>query len=426
MYWLLSAEALQRRLLWEIRKARTPITAYAAPAARERTKPYTMTGSTAVISVEGILTPAPDDMAMWEGLANTLYPDLSAALAEAQDDPDAEEILWMINSPGGSVDGYHALIDDIAEARADGKPMRVRASQAESAAYGIASAVGRIEATDRAASFGSVGVATSWFISGGMCGKVVDITSSDAPEKRPNPETDEGREVVVRYLDQYAEPFMQGIAEGRSAAGRRTSRDNVAADFGRGSSMLAPQALASGLIDSIAPRQPRMRKALDTAQARGYAPPGMVNTSAADAAPELAAAPTPAADEPLAAAALTAAERAELIELRAERQQRQDAERRTLVGELVALRAETPRTAYAEGVLVPRLASEPLGAMRERVAALRALAPREAAVSPPAIAPGVPGVALTPRQQEMAAAMSEPVRKRFLAGLASRGHKDDQ
>lgn len=332
----------------------------------------------------------------------------------------------MINSPGGSVDGYHALIEDIAEARAGGKPMRVRASQAESAAYGIASAVGRIEAADRASSFGSVGVATSWFISGGMCGKVVDITSSDAPEKRPNPETDEGREVVVRYLDQYAEPFMQGIADGRSATGRSTSRDDVAKNFGRGSSMLAPQALASGLIDSIAPRQPRMRKALDTAKARGYAPPSMANPSAATAAPEIAAAPTstPDADDLLAAAALTAAERAELIELRAERQQRQDAERRALVGELVALRAETPGTAYAEGALVPRLASEPLAAMRERVAALRAAAPREAAVSPPAIAPGVPGVALTPKQQEMAAAMSEPVRKRFLAGLASRGHKE--
>ena len=53
----------------------------------------------------------------------------------------------------------------------------------------------------------------------------------------------------------------------------------------------------------------------------------------------------------------------------------EDADRRKLVGELVALSAETPATAYVAGKLCDRLAAEPVASLRTRVAELSKIAP---------------------------------------------------
>jgi ClpP class serine protease len=388
IYWLLSDEALQRRLVREIREARTPLSAYVPrtrPAA-EGPRSLSIANGVATITVAGVLTPGPDMMAEYYGEANTTYADLQAALSAALDDKAVREIVWQIDSPGGSVDGLFPLLEDISDARATGgKAMRVVSDNAHSAAYGIAAAAGPITATRKTSSFGSVGVATSGFVQGGMCGKVVDLTNSDAPEKRPNLETPEGRDVIVRYLDQLAAEFMGSIA-----AGRGIKPEAVAAGYGRGSSMLASAALSAGLIDGIAKRKPGRSPyaALDVNRPVGYGPAGMAaDTAPATPAPEAPAGDppvetpeteptteTPAGDPPAGdpPAALSAADVAELVAFRADRDARATAERRELIGALVTLRAETPGTAYANGVMVPRLASEPLADLRARVATLRA------------------------------------------------------
>lgn len=388
VYWLLSDDAIQRRLVREIREARTPLTAYAPKAAAERSAPapLSIANGVATIRVEGVLTPTPDPMAEFYGEANTTYTDLQESLSSALADTSVREIVWSIDSPGGSVDGFFALLGDIAEARAV-KPMRVEADNAQSAAYGIAAAVGPITATSRTASFGSVGVATSGFVQGGLCGTVVDMTDSNAPDKRPNLTTPEGRAVVTKYLDQLAAEFHVAIAQGR---GLQVS--DVATGYGRGASMLAQTALEAGLIDRIAARKPKGGRgayALDRTQPVGYGPASMAENAPAPAQaepaqpapidapagdppvePEAPAGDPPAGDPP--ANALSAAERAELLEFRAERDARATAERRALVGELVAVGAERPATAYASGQIVARLASEPLAELRTRVAALKA------------------------------------------------------
>jgi ClpP class serine protease len=243
LYWLLSHEALQVRLVRAIREARTPLTAKAP--APSTPSPLLISGNAALITVRGVLTPTPDKDAAWFGEPNTLYPDLQAALQTALDTSAVSKIVWDIDSPGGAVDGLFALLDDITAARGK-KPMNAWADNAHSAAYGLAAAVGRITATSRMASFGSVGVATSGFIQGGLCGTVVDIASSDAPEKRPDLATAEGKAVVQRYLDQIAGEFMSSIAKGRGV-----SVDTVRKSYGRGSSMLAGPAKDAGLIDGI-------------------------------------------------------------------------------------------------------------------------------------------------------------------------------
>lgn len=426
LYWLMSDEGLQVRMIRAIREARTPLTARAPREPREEgaaPDALSVADGVATIRVEGVLTPAPDMQAEAYGEPNTTYPDLRAALSVALSDRKVKRIEWSIDSPGGAVDGLFALLDDIADARASGKPMSVIAENAHSAAYGIAAAVGSITARSRTSSFGSVGVATTGFVQGGLCGKAVDITNTDAPEKRPNIETPEGRAVVTKYLDQIAGEFMQTIADGRGV-----TRDHVALKFGRGSSMLATAAKEAGLIDRIDTRVPAHARTLtytltsDTVRDRMADP-----QTPAPASPSLdASAPVPEANAVVAVempSALTAAERAELAQLRADRDARDATELRSLVTELVALGAETPATAFANGVPVPRLASEGLPALRERVAALRARPVASAPVRPP-VAAGDGEEALEDFERRDAAKIKDPdARARFVASRLARKQK---
>jgi ClpP class serine protease len=438
LYWLASDEALQVRAA---RQLRGPIVAARGGRADVASpSPLTVEDGVATIRVEGLLTPTPDTESQWYGDPNTTYPALQTALADAMANKKAREIVWSIDSPGGAVDGLFALLDDIAEARASGgKPMRVLADNAHSAAYGIAAAVGRITATGRMSSFGSVGVATSAFVLGDMIGKVVHLTNSDAPEKRPEVATPEGRAVVTRYLDQIASEFMGVIAKGRGVP-----VGEVASSYGRGSSMLASAALAAKLIDDIAPRA----SGRTLAYANGHATVG--NSMADQPAPEAPesepgeaehceeapesnpreadAAPEHAPAEGAAAAAsaariVTEADYAELVALRAERAERETAERRSLVTALVELGAETPATAWSKDAPVARLAVEPLADLRSRVAALRLRKPAADHMPPPA-GSGMGEEALEDLERADAAKIKDPdARARFVASRLARKQK---
>lgn len=326
-YWLLSAEAMSARAA---RMLRGPAPASARKAA-DNQLPMTVAEGTATIRVEGVLTPTPDAESAWHGEPNTTYSDLQAALCAALADKKVREIVWSIDSPGGTVDGLFALLDDIAEARAvGGKPMRVEAENAHSAAYGIAAAAGPITAVSRMSSFGSVGVATSSFVLGDMIGKVVHLTSSDAPAKRPDVRTDEGKAVVVRMLDEIAGEFVSAIARGRGV-----EPETVSADYGRGASMLAKTALEHGLINGIAPRADRSyAKVVARDMRTAYAPGELmsdVKTETLEVAPTLASVP--------AVPAMTAEAFAELEQLRAEKREREQAEHAALVRDAEAYRA---------------------------------------------------------------------------------------
>lgn len=403
-YWLMSSEALQARASRELRG---PLLARAS-SSREAERPARLAvdSGVATITVEGVLTPTPDPMSAWDGEANTTYPELQDALAAAVADKKVKEIVWSINSPGGAVDGLFALLDDIEEARATGKPMRAVASNAHSAAYGIAAAVGHITATDRMASFGSVGVTTNSFVLGEMIGRVVHMTNTDAPEKRPAVGTPEGQQVVVRYLDQIGAEFMGAIARGRGV-----DPAAVAAGYGRGSSMLAGAAMAARMIDAVALRPSNARTHLDVRTETCDAPASM-----SDTAPVPIPAVEAALEIPIAVDVdAFAAERAELAALRADKVKREGAELRGLVTDLVALNAETPATAWIDGAPAPRLAAEGLDSLRARVDALRAARPAasSAPVTPPLVAVAAD---LSDIEAHQAAQLKDPAhRERFIA-----------
>ena len=201
----------------------------------------TIAGDSAEIAITGAITNAPSLMAFLFGGGNTTYPDIIAALAVADQDPAVKTITLAIDSPGGTIAG---LFDTLAAIEATNKPVKATvANLAASAAFAIAAQADEIVAGNRATMFGSIGVVAEGFVDPDM----VSVTSTEAPNKRPDLSTEAGRAVIRGELDGVHDLFADAIATGRS-----TTVDRVNADFGRGGTVLAGEALERGMIDSIA------------------------------------------------------------------------------------------------------------------------------------------------------------------------------
>jgi len=229
----------------------------------------TAADGTAEIRISGVLLPGASHFALYRG-GSTRYGDIRDALAKADQDPAVKRIVLNINSPGGAVDG---LFETVNAVRAVRKPISVRASAALSAAYALAAATGGpIVAESEASQFGSIGVATPsyYFLQGE---EVISITSTEAPKKRPDVRTEEGRAVIREHLDAVHKLFVEAIAEGR-----RTKASDINANYGRGATLLAREARAAGMIDRI-PTKPR-RAGATAEGAHGQAEPLQAGESA--------------------------------------------------------------------------------------------------------------------------------------------------
>lgn len=260
MLWLLEPSALLRLmhaqehfrdtaalLQWEAAQQQ----AEAAPPEQRDGHPPGMSvvGNTAEIRIEGVLTKRPDFWAKYFLGGNTTYSSIRTALASAAASPEITDVVLRVDSPGGNAEGLIETLEAIGQFRQySGKKIRARADNAQSAAYGIAAAAGNIEATGRGATFGSIGTAVSYYVTP----NVVTLTNTDSPNKRPDLNTDAGKAVVVKYLDQLNHEFVSSIAQGRGV-----ELASVTEGYGRGASMTAAEAKRLGLIDSIATTAPR-------------------------------------------------------------------------------------------------------------------------------------------------------------------------
>lgn len=197
-------------------------------------------GSIAQIQVAGILTPKPDLLAAWFGGGNTTYAEIQAAIAQAETDERVKSVDFLIGSPGGAISG---LFDTMAAISAMSKPTRALVSDmAASAAYGIAAQADTIVATNKAARFGSVGIAAEFYVDSHR----VVVASSKAPDKAPDVTTEEGQAVIRAELDALHTQFAGAIAEGRG-----TDIKTVNSRFGQGANLLAEDAKQRGMIDAI-------------------------------------------------------------------------------------------------------------------------------------------------------------------------------
>jgi ClpP class serine protease len=207
-------------------------------------------GGVAHIPIVGELTPhaETDACGAFTAQALTEYGFILAALAEAEGSPDVSAIALDINSPGGYVDG----VDEVAQAIASAsKPVTAYVGgMAASAAYWLATQADRLVALSPASRVGSIGVAAEEYNSDaalaaeGIAHRV--YTSTDAPDKRPDTSTPEGRAKIVAELDSLHAVFVRRVAEGR-----HVTPAHVSGHFGRGGLVIAEDALKAGMVDEV-------------------------------------------------------------------------------------------------------------------------------------------------------------------------------
>jgi len=204
------------------------------------TQGFSLETGVAHIEVSGILTKAPDIMAFIFGGGNTVYSDIIESLAAAEQDEKVSSIVLDISSPGGQLDGLFSVLEAMGKTT---KPISAHVQdKALSAAFALASAADDIVAQNRSTRFGSIGVAVSIKTDE----SIVALASTDAPNKRPDVTTEEGKAIVVSELDAAHNLFAEEIAKGRN-----TTVEKVNAEFGEGGTFFAEEALSRGMIDSI-------------------------------------------------------------------------------------------------------------------------------------------------------------------------------
>jgi len=220
---------------------------YDGDMGRETPRILSVAGDRARISVQGILTDRPSLMARWFGGGNATYPEIVEAIQAANNDDRVARIDLAIDSVGGTASsGWLAAMEAVRDSE---KPVDAYVENvATSAAYGLATQAERIQTRNRMSYVGSVGVVVTVVV----WDDEVTITSSDAPEKRPDVKTEEGRAMVQKHLDEIHAVFADMVATGRG-----TTVETVNANYGRGATLLASEALERGMIDAIGDEQPQ-------------------------------------------------------------------------------------------------------------------------------------------------------------------------
>jgi ClpP class serine protease len=174
--------------------------------------------------------------------------DVAAAdLRALQASPDVRSLLMVVDSPGGAV----AQVNDFARlVAASPKPVSVHVTgMCCSAAYWIASSAKGGISLDPTGIVGSIGVliSTSYQVEPDSEGRRdLDIASSNAPNKRPDLSTEEGRAQVRQMLDGIEEIFIQTVARGRGV-----TEATVRNEFGQGGTRTGKDAKAAGMIDRV-------------------------------------------------------------------------------------------------------------------------------------------------------------------------------
>ena len=223
---------------------------------RRRSSELVIVDGVAVIEIRGVLSERPSFYSWLFDGSFSSYTDIIEQLNTAEADPQVEKAQFRVSSGGGRLDGLFKLLY---RARNFSKPLEaIVGARADSAAYGIVSQADKIFAENEMSEVGSVGVGVSIWVDE----EIVDITSSDSPNKWPDVTKAAGVDVVRSELDEIHAKFAAIIAEGRAAAtSKNISLETVNANFGQGGTMLAESGLAADMLDEIIPAPERQSNA---------------------------------------------------------------------------------------------------------------------------------------------------------------------
>lgn len=209
---------------------------------------YEVADGRAYIPITGVIMKSVPAAIRWLGMPATSTLEASAAIEAAERDHDVKEIVFVIDSPGGTVAGVQALADQIKNAS---KPTAAAVSDmAASAAYWLASQTDHIEA-NATAQIGSIGVysvmvdSSQAYENAGIRVHVVRSGSHKGSGVEGSPITAEDISEEQRMIDQLSHMFAATVARGRGLTAAQV------AELATGQVWLAADALKFGLIDSV-------------------------------------------------------------------------------------------------------------------------------------------------------------------------------
>lgn len=207
-----------------------------------------------VIRVEGVLARRANLMTRVSGGTSTEM--MRSQFREAMNDRDAESILFVIDSPGGTVDGTQEFAEEIYRARGK-KPIKaVALGTVASAAYWIGAAADELYLASDTTVAGSIGVvATHVDVSRAedrMGIKTTEITAGKYKRiaSQYGPLSQEGRASMQEMVDGIYTAFVNDVA-----AFRKRSVDAVLEKMADGRIFLGSKAIEAGLADGFVMEQ---------------------------------------------------------------------------------------------------------------------------------------------------------------------------
>lgn len=242
--WALEGDFLERMVSVALREDFDPIGALEAKNGRRVSQITEMRDGVAVIHVQGVISRYANLFQAVCGGVSTeaLAKEFTAAISA----PSVKAVILNIDSPGGEASGIHELSEMIHAARGK-KPVRAYVGgDGCSAAYWVATACDRVT-MDATARVGSIGTVVSFLKRpDGEGTKRFEFVSSQSPNKRLDPESEQGQNAIQTQLDAMAEVFISRVARNMGV-----TADKVKSDFGQGGVKIGQQAVEAGMAHEL-------------------------------------------------------------------------------------------------------------------------------------------------------------------------------
>lgn len=209
--WLMLPDALDNLLTISDRMGDPMALATKRGERLEDTRKVTLRNGVAVVPVVGPIFRYANLFTEISGATSTQV--LATDIQRALDDPKVRAIVLNIDSPGGVASGINELAEMIFAGRSRKRIVAYIGGIGASAAYWIASAAGEI-VIDEASLAGSIGVVVEAVVESDAANgrKRYQIVSRNAPNKRPDLSTEEGRAKIGETIDALGDVFVGKVA----------------------------------------------------------------------------------------------------------------------------------------------------------------------------------------------------------------------
>lgn len=221
-------------------------------AAQQRRKPLRQVkGNVAVLPVFGTLIQRAGMLAEMSGAADPVK--IGEQFDEYMADDSVGAIVLHVDSPGGSIFGIHELSQKIYDARGRKRIIAVSDGYNASAAYYISSSADEVIVSPSSIT-GSIGTmlmhidVTGFEEKEGLKTRLYRASLSEN-KARVNPfetPTEEVDAKILAELDKFNDMFLSSVARNRGV-----SKADVIANYGKGDTFLATDAVRVGLADRV-------------------------------------------------------------------------------------------------------------------------------------------------------------------------------